>query len=98
MFGKVDKIKNLLKIASMATTKLVSRRTYFDRRKQFLSGQRPIGNKIILNRRVRDRRIKIKKVLPQFKNVEAKRRSSVAREMIVRRNTRYPDIKCRQQY
>lgn len=51
----------------MARAKLVNRRNYYQRREQFLSGQRPIRNKNVLNRRIRNRQVKIKKILSHAK-------------------------------
>ena len=55
------------------------------------------GNKNFLNRSTRNRRFKIKKFLPQFKNVQVKQRGRVVREMIVRHKTIYlgkPRVQC----
>ena len=69
-----------------------------ERRVQFLSSQRPIGNKNILNRKIRDRQTKNKKLLPPFKNIQVKNRGRVVKEMIARRKTTYPAGKQRLQY
>ena len=55
----------------------------------------PIGNKNILNRRIRNIYITIKNNLSQFKNVQVKHRDRMVREMVVRCKTIYPAGKCR---
>ena len=82
----------------MARINLVRKQNYYQWREQFQSNQRPIGNKNILNRRIWIRDVKIKKILPQFKNVEVKHRGRVDRRMIVMRETIYLCDKRRLQY
>ena len=55
-----------------------------------------IGN--IYNRCVRNRNIKSKKILPQFKKVQVKKNGRIVREMNIRQRTRYPSGKGRVEY
>ena len=49
-----------------------------------------MGVKNMENRRVRNRRYKIKRILAQPKNVEVKQNGRVVHRMVVRRSTIYP--------
>ena len=93
-FGKLKKKEK----SAQNSSHIVSRRNYFQPRKHFLSGQRPIGNKNIYNKKVRDRGIKIKNILAQLKNMQVKHRGRVVREMEVQCKTTHPGEKCRLQY
>ena len=57
-----------------------------------------IGNKNILNRRVRRSHYKIQNLLPQSKVVEVMQHGRVVRRMTVRRKSYYPSGKQRAQY
>ena len=57
-----------------------------------------MGVKNMENRRARNRRYKIKKILTQPKNVEVKQNGRVVRRMVVRRSTIYPDSRRRNYY
>ena len=48
-----------------------------------------IGNKNILNRRLRVMPFKIKTILPEMKRVSVKKNGQTVREMNVRRKSRY---------
>ena len=50
------------------------------------------------NRRVRNRRYKIKRILAQPKNVEVKQNGRVVHRMVVRRSTIYPGSRRRNYY
>ena len=57
-----------------------------------------MGVKNIENRRIRNRRYKIKRILAQPKNVEVKHNGRVVRRMVVRRSTIYPGSRRRNYY
>ena len=57
-----------------------------------------MGVKNIENRRIRNRRYKIKRILAQPKNVEVKHNGRVVRRMVVRRSTIYPGSKRKNYY
>ena len=57
-----------------------------------------IGVKNMDNRRVRNRRYKIKRILAQQKNVEVKQNDRVVCRMVVRRSTMYPGSRRRNYY
>ena len=57
-----------------------------------------MGVKNMENRRARNRRYKIKKILTQPKNVEVKQNGRVVRRMVVRRITIYPGSRRRNYY
>ena len=57
-----------------------------------------MGVKNIENRRIRNRRYKIKRILAQPKNVEVKYNGRVVRRMVVRRSTIYPGSRRRNYY
>ena len=57
-----------------------------------------MGVKNMENRRVRNRRYKIKKIFAQPKNIEVKQNSIVVRRMVVRRSTIYPGTRRRNYY
>ena len=66
----------------MARTKLMRKQEYYQRKKEYqAAAQRSIGNKNIFNCIIRNRRIKIKKVLPQFRDLEVKHSDKVVRRM-----------------
>ena len=48
--------------------------------------------------RIRNRRYKIKRFLVQPKNINVKQNDRVARRMIVRRQTIYPNTRCGREY
>ena len=50
------------------------------------------------NRRVRNRRFKIKKMMAQPKNIQVKQNGRVVRRMVVRRSTIYPGSRRRNYY
>ena len=54
--------------------------------------------KNIENRRVRNRRFKIKRMMAQPKNIEVKQNSRVVHRMVVRRSTIYPGSRRRNYY
>ena len=56
------------------------------------------GNKNILNRHVRTRNIKTKRILSRLKKVQEKKNGQIVREMNVRQRTRYISGKCRVEY
>ena len=49
-----------------------------------------MGVKNLENRRVRNRRYKIKRLMAQPKNIEAKHNGRIVQKMVVRRSTVYP--------
>ena len=49
-----------------------------------------IRNKNILNRRVRNSQFEVKKLLPQFENVQVKQRARVVQGMFIRQKMIYP--------
>ena len=57
-----------------------------------------MGVKKIENRRVRNRRFKIKKMMEQPRIVEVKQNGRVVRRMVVRRKTIYPGMTRRNYY
>ena len=57
-----------------------------------------MGVKNMENRRARNRRYKIKRILTQPKNVEVKQNGRVVRRMVVRRITIYPGSRRRNYY
>ena len=86
----------------MTRTKLTSRNNDNNRRIIFRASQAPgveeeppprTGNKNILNSHVRNRIIKTKRILSQFKKVQVKKNSRVIREMNIRQRTRFPSGK-----
>lgn len=94
-FRKVEKNQesaensHQISVQNMTRTKLISKRNYYKQREQFLSSQWPIGNKNIPNRRIKNRQVKIKKIMPQFKNVQVKHGGKEVREIAVRQKTIY---------
>ena len=48
--------------------------------------------------RVRNRRFKIKRFMPQPKDIEVKHNARVVRRMVVRRQTIYPSTRRRREY
>lgn len=66
----------------MGRTKLMRKQEYYQRKKEYqAAAQRSIGNKNIFNRIIRNRQIKIKKVLPQFRDLGVKHSDKVVRRM-----------------
>ena len=57
-----------------------------------------MGVKNMENRRARNRRYKIKRILTQPKNVEVKQNGRVVRRMVLRRITIYPGSRRRNYY
>ena len=68
-----------------------------------MTARRPVRQpemrvKNIENRRVRNRRFKIKKMMAQPKNIQVKQNGRVVRRMVVRRSTIYPGSRRRNYY
>ena len=57
--------------------------------------RKPMKN--LENRKVRNRRFKIKRIMPQPKSIEVKQNGRVVRIMVLRRSTIYPGT-CRRKY
>ena len=88
-FKRAEKTKNLLKIAAKIVNKISEHKKLRPKIGTVLSGQRPIRNKNILNRKVRDRGIKIEKLLPHFKNIQVKNRGRVLNILTLSVNEEY---------
>ena len=68
-----------------------------------MTARRPVRQpemrvKNIENRRVRNRRFKIKKMMAQPRNIQVKQNGRVVRRMVVRRSTIYPGSRRRNYY
>ena len=72
-------------------------------RTQYRPRRRPVvpakmGQKNSDRIRVRNRRFKIKRFMPQPKDIEVKHNGRVVRRMVVRRQTIYPSTRRRREY
>ena len=91
----------------MARTKLRARVDYNQRKQaaqqQIARQRRPVrppgaGVKDIEERRVRNRRFKIKRIIDQPKKTEVKKNGRVVHKMVLRRRTIYPGMVRRNYY
>ena len=76
----------------MARTKLVPKKTR-PQPVDFTSTRVAATKEIARGRKVHPKNVKIKKLLPQAKQIEVKKNGQVVRRMTVRRKTIYPPIK-----
>ena len=83
----------------MARARITPRRQYAERRENSCASQyRFIRVKNIENWRIRNKYIKIRKIINQFKNTQVKHKGRVVRRMTVRCKSIYPAKKARIEY
>ena len=82
----------------MARTKMVARDYYRSQIQRYPRARFAVPKEDAVRVNNRAGRVKIKKLLPQFKNVEVKKSGRLIRKMTVRRKSIFPASKRRREY